>query len=48
MGSEMCIRDRFLTVLADVVWAGIGWLWAKAHHLLPGDTTPDPDPSPSS
>lgn len=46
--TAVVVVARFLTVLADVVWAGIGWLWAKSHHLLPGDTTPDPDPSPSS
>ena len=46
--TAVVVVARFLTVLADVVWAGIGWLWAKSHHLLPGDTTPDPDPNPSS
>jgi glycosyltransferase 2 family protein len=25
---------RFLTVLADVVFALLGWAWARSHHLL--------------
>ena len=25
---------RFFAVLADVVWAGVGWVWARHHHLV--------------
>lgn len=46
--TAVVVVARFLTVLADVVWAAVGWLWAKSHHLLPGDDTPDLDPAPSS
>jgi uncharacterized membrane protein YbhN (UPF0104 family) len=45
--TAVVVVARFLTVLADVVWAAIGWLWAKSHHLLPGPA-PDLDPTPSS
>ena len=47
--TAVVVVSRFLTVLADVVWAAIGWLWAKTHHLLPsspGTTGTDPTPSP--
>lgn len=46
--TAVVVVARFLTVIADVVWAAVGWLWARTHHLLPGDRTPDPDPTPSS
>jgi hypothetical protein len=28
------VISRFFTVLADVVVAGLGWAWARSHHLL--------------
>jgi uncharacterized membrane protein YbhN (UPF0104 family) len=30
----IAVLARFITTLADVVLAGIGWVWARAHHLL--------------
>jgi magnesium-transporting ATPase (P-type) len=33
--TAVVVLSRFLNVLADVVWAAVGWLWARAHHLLP-------------
>lgn len=36
--TAVVVLCRFLTVLADVVWAAAGWLWARAHHLLPRST----------
>ncbi|MCT2292484.1 flippase-like domain-containing protein [Janibacter hoylei] len=46
--TAVVVVARFLTVLADVVWAALGWLWAKSHDLLPDGGTPttDPDSSP--
>ena len=46
--TAVVVVARFLTVLADVVWAALGWLWAKSHDLLPDGGTPttDRDPSP--
>lgn len=32
------VISRFLTVIADVVVAAVGWGWARSHHLL-GSTT---------
>lgn len=26
---------RFWTVVADIGWAAVAWLWGRAHHLLP-------------
>lgn len=34
--TAVVVLSRFLTVLADVGWAALGWLWARAHHLWPG------------
>ena len=34
--TAVVILTRFVTVVADVAWAGLGWAWARAHHLLPG------------
>lgn len=31
--AAVAILVRFLTVLADVVWALSGWLWGRAHRL---------------
>lgn len=33
--GAVVVVARFLTVVADVAWAGAGWLWGRAHHLLP-------------
>lgn len=47
--TAVVVVARFLTVLADVVWAAVGWLWAKSHHLLPsspGSAPTGPDPAP--
>lgn len=33
--TAVVVLARFVTVIADVLWAGIGWAWARAHHLLP-------------
>ncbi len=33
--TAVVVLIRFFTVLADVLWAAVGWLWARAHHLLP-------------
>ncbi|WP_353950831.1 lysylphosphatidylglycerol synthase domain-containing protein [Knoellia sp. S7-12] len=33
--TAVVVLTRFLSVLADVLWAAAGWLWARAHHLLP-------------
>lgn len=35
--TAVVVVARFLTVVADVVWALAGWLWAKNHNLLPDD-----------
>ncbi len=34
--SAVVILARFLSIVADLVWAGVGWLWARNHHLWPG------------
>ncbi|TWD15434.1 hypothetical protein FB557_0944 [Marihabitans asiaticum] len=39
--TAVVVVARFYTVVADVAWAAIGWLWARAHHLLP-ERTVDP------
>lgn len=39
--TAVVVVARFLTILADVVWAGAGWLWGRSHGLLP-------DPAPAS
>ena len=31
--TAVVILARFLTVVADIVWACVGWLWARSHHL---------------
>lgn len=36
--TAVVVVARFLTVLGDVLWAAAGWLWAKSHHLLPGQS----------
>lgn len=33
--TAVVVLTRFFSVLADVLWAAVGWLWARAHHLLP-------------
>lgn len=33
--TAVVVVARFYSVVADVAWAGVGWLWARAHHLLP-------------
>lgn len=33
--TAVVVLIRFFNVLADVLWALFGWLWARAHHLLP-------------
>ncbi len=33
--TAVVVVARFWTILADVLWALVGWLWARAHHLLP-------------
>lgn len=33
--TAVVVVARFYSVIADVAWAGIGWLWARTHHLLP-------------
>lgn len=45
--TAVVVVARFLTVVADVIWAAVGWLWARSHHLLPGDDIAQPDPTPS-
>ena len=32
--TAVVVLSRFLTVLADVVFALAGWAWARSHHLL--------------
>lgn len=32
--TAVVVINRFLTVLVDVVVAGLGWSWGRAHHLL--------------
>lgn len=32
--TAVAVLIRFITTLADVIWALIGWSWARAHHLL--------------
>lgn len=36
--TAVVVVARFLTVVADVAWAAFGWLWARAHDLLPART----------
>ena len=33
--TAVVVVFRFVTILADVVFALFGWLWAKGHHMLP-------------
>ena len=33
--TAVVVLTRFVTVVADVLWAGLGWAWARSHHLLP-------------
>lgn len=33
--TAVVVVARFYSVVADVAWAAVGWLWARAHHLLP-------------
>ncbi|NYF99112.1 lysylphosphatidylglycerol synthase domain-containing protein [Janibacter cremeus] len=33
--AAVVVLARFLTVLGDVVWAAVGWLWGHSHDLLP-------------
>ena len=42
--TAVVVVARFLTVLADVVWAAVGWLWAKTHDLLPSPAGPGAAP----
>ncbi len=35
--TAVVVVFRFVTVLADVVFALFGWLWAKGHQLLPSE-----------
>lgn len=45
--TAVVVVARFLSVLADVVWAAVGWLWARSHHLLPSaEDSPLTDPTP--
>ncbi|MFV0462267.1 MAG: UPF0104 family protein [Nostocoides sp.] len=39
--AAVVVLARFLTVLADVVCAGAGWLWGRRHHLLGGSVPTD-------
>jgi hypothetical protein len=32
--TAVAVLVRFFAVLADVVWAGAGWAWARHHHLV--------------
>lgn len=32
--TAIAMLMRFAATLADVIWAAIGWSWARAHHLL--------------
>lgn len=32
--AAVVVLARFLTVLADVVFAMLGWAWARSHHLI--------------
>jgi hypothetical protein len=32
--AAVVVLSRFLTVIADVVFALLGWTWAKSHHLI--------------
>lgn len=34
--AAVVVISRFLTVVADVLWAGVAWWWARRHALLPG------------
>ncbi len=33
--TAVVVLTRFVTVAADVIWAALGWAWARTHHLLP-------------
>jgi len=33
--TAVVVLVRFLNVVTDVLFAGVGWLWARTHHLLP-------------
>jgi len=39
--TAVVVLVRFLNVVTDVLLAGLGWLWARTHHLLP-DRKPTP------
>jgi uncharacterized membrane protein YbhN (UPF0104 family) len=32
--TAVVVLSRFLTVMADVVFALLGWAWARSHHLI--------------
>jgi hypothetical protein len=32
--AAVVVVGRFLTILADVLFAAIGWAWARSHHLI--------------
>lgn len=34
--TAIAVINRFVTTFADVAFAGAGWAWARAHHLLGG------------
>lgn len=38
--TAVVVVNRFLTVLADVIVAALGYLWGRSHHLLGGGHEP--------
>lgn len=32
--TAIAVIVRFLTTIADLLWAGAGWAWARSHHLV--------------
>jgi glycosyltransferase 2 family protein len=41
--TAVVVVARFLTVLADVLFALLGWAWGRSHHLLTSRTERDHD-----
>jgi hypothetical protein len=41
--TAVVVLSRFLTVMADLVFALLGWAWARSHHLITSRTEREHD-----
>lgn len=46
--AAVVVLARFLTLVADILCAGFGWLWGRTHHLLGGPASDPADLGSSS